>query len=205
MKKGILTVCALLIVAGATTTQAQDAMKKTNFYVGVGATLPTGDFGDAYGMGLQALVGMGFSLMADQPSFQIVPKIEFHTFSADENFFTQNDPSITNFDGGSVNALMFGVDGRYGFGATETSTRPFILGGLGFASLSVSDITYSSGGTTFNAPGGDGTTELFFNFGAGVDIQAGDAMTLFLAARYLTILTEGSSSNLLPLTVGLRF
>lgn len=203
MKRVIVLSCALIALL-AMTAFAQDPEKRTNFYLGAGVSLPMGDFGDAYGMGLHANVGLGIKVMATNPNFQIVPSVGFHTFSIDEDAFTAAFP---NADGGTLNAILLGADVRYGFGVPEASMHPFILGGIGFGLLNTGDITYDNptppparATVTF-----DNANELYFNFGAGVDFAAGDALQLFLMARYLSIMTEGESTNVIPITIGIKF
>lgn len=188
MKKVLLI--AGLVLALAAGAGAQDAAKKMNFYLGAGLGLPMSDFGDAYKMGLHGTGAVGFVVA---PGFSILGKVEYHTFSID-------DQGASNVDGGSFNALMFGGAGRYNFQTASGKMSPFLMGGLGMANGKVSDLTIGDTKYTF-----DSETKLYFEFGGGVDIAAGQAMSLFIQGRYVSIQTDDVSTSFIPVTVGLKF
>lgn len=164
-----------LVLALTVGVSAQDSAKKMNFYLGAGVALPMGDFGDAFGMGLHGTGALGFNVA---PALQVLGKVEFHTFGSD-------------FDGGeSITVLMFGGDARYSFAKEGQKMSPFILGGLGFASSKVADFS---------------STDLYFEFGAGLDLASNSSMTWFLQGRYVTVNGDGGSSSFVPVTLGIRF
>lgn len=174
MKKVLLTLGLIMVLAlGA---QAQDAAKKTNFYLGAGLDLPMGDFGDFFGMGFHGAGALGFNV---SPTFQPRAKVEFHTFGSD-------------MDGvdGSISVIMFGGDARFSFAKEGQKMSPFLLGGLGFASSSFND---------------ESSTDFYFEFGGGIDIASNSAMTWFVQGRYVSISSDGESSTFIPATVGIRF
>lgn len=193
MKKVLWTVTFVLILALA--ASAQDAEKKVNLYLGAGASLPMGDLGDGWNFGLHGAGAVGFVVA---PGFQILGKLEYHTFGID-------DQGASGVDGGSFNALMFGGAGRYNFPTENSKISPFILGGLGMASATISDLTVEDpilGTITFEF---ESETKLYFEVGAGLDIAAGETMSIFIQGRYVSIQTEGSAAAFIPFTVGLKF
>ena len=66
--------------------------------------------------------------------------------------------------------------------------KPYVTGGVGFASLTVGD---------------ESKTKPSLNVGAGVDFSF--ILTAFAEVRYNWILTEGKTTGYIPLTVGLTF
>ena len=192
MKKLFILVALLALVAS--TAFAQEVEKKWNVYLGAGAGMPMGDFGDAYKMGFHGFGGFGYTVT---PGLQIMPTLEYHMFSLSDD---GKAAWGTDVSGGTVKALMFGANLKYTFKMTNPSFAPYLIGGAGMASMSMSDITYD--GTTESV---DSESKAYFGAGAGVEIKAGAKMGIFVQVRYLSISTEGSSSNLVPVTVGVKF
>ena len=188
MKKVLWTVTIVLILALA--ASAQDAEKKVNLYLGAGASLPMGDLGDRWNFGLHGAGAVGFVVA---PGFQILGKVEYHTFGID-------DQGLSGVDGGSFNAFMFGGAGRYNFPMENSKFSPFITGGIGMANAKISDLTI--GTLTIE---GDSDTKVYFEVGAGFDIGAGETMSIFFQGRYVSIQLEGSAASFIPFTVGLKF
>jgi hypothetical protein len=69
----------------------------------------------------------------------------------------------------------------------DGGVAPYVLGGAGFQS----------------AKNGASDTNFAWNVGAGVNLKLG-GLGVYLEARYLSISTEGESSNMLPITAGVR-
>jgi opacity protein-like surface antigen len=204
VKKVLWMVTLVLIMALA--VNAQDAEKKVNLYLGAGAGLPMGDFGDAYGTGLHGMGAVGFKVA---PTFQIRGKVEFHTFGMDEAFRNSlaeffGTGTVSNVDGGGANFIMFGGDAKYNFPMENSKFSPYLVGGLGMAAISAKDITFTDddGSQTLET---ESETKVYFEVGAGFEIASGEAMSFFVQGRYVSVSTEGSSSSFLPFTVGLRF
>jgi outer membrane protein with beta-barrel domain len=74
---------------------------------------------------------------------------------------------------------------------TAGKAAPYVLAGIGF----------QNGKSSLS--GAEGSTKFAWNAGAGVGVQAG-GFGLFLEGRFLSVRTEGSSTNLIPITVGVR-
>ncbi len=175
----------LALVVGV---QAQSA-RPFNVYVGGGFSPLSGDYGDGWNTGFHLSVGMGSPIA---PSLQIVPKIEYHSFSLDDHGLPVS--------GGTLSSFMFGGDLQYNFGLPTASVRPLILGGVGFARSSVSDMTVD--GETF---AGDSETKLYLDLGGGLEFKAGQKLNLFTTLRYVSVSTSGSSLGYFPFTFGVRF
>lgn len=200
--KTILLTLAVFVAIVAVVQAQDDPSKSWNIYLGAGGSLPMGDFKDTYGTGLHGTGAVGFNLA---PGFQILGKVEYHTFSIQDDFRAFLLPGATNLDGGGSNVLMFGGDAKYNFRMENSKMSPYLIGGLGMASISFKDITGDSAGTSFTRTPPDGTTKLYFEVGAGLEFGSSDAMAFFVQGRYVSVATEGSSSTFIPLTVGIRF
>ena len=75
---------------------------------------------------------------------------------------------------------------------TSGKAGPYLLGGIGLQNGKNS------------LPGSEGETKFSWNAGAGVVVQTG-SFGIFVEGRFLSVRTEGSSTNVIPITVGLRF
>jgi hypothetical protein len=114
------------------------------------------------------------------------------------------------FGGSAERPLGFRVDGMWQFAdggniingtgnvvynfsvSEETKFRPYLIGG--------------AGAYFFNPDEGDGSTEFGINAGAGFTVPVGSGTTkLFGEARFHDIFTDGGSTNILPLTLGVMF
>jgi hypothetical protein len=134
------------------------------------------------------------------------------TFSLEEGGGTDFHVLGTVAFGGSADRpLSFRVDGMYQLGdqfdvlsgagnavysfdvSEETRFRPYLIGGLGVYHVSP------------DGPG-ESSTEFGINAGAGFTVPVGSGTTqLFGEARFHNIFTEGESTSLLPITLGVRF
>ena len=74
---------------------------------------------------------------------------------------------------------------------TSGKAAPYVLAGAGFQNGK------TSGGIS------NGETKFAWNAGAGVGVRAG-GIGLFLEGRFLSVRTSGASTNLIPITVGVR-
>lgn len=194
----LMTLTIVMILAAAISVSAQD-VKPFNLYFGAGASSPSGDWNDFYGMGFHGMAGLGFKA---SPAFEIIPKLEYHAFGPDKDAYTAlyQLGGETYTEGGNTKAFMFGADTRLSFGAPIAPTKPFVQAGLGFANVSLSDIKTDL--ATYSA---NSETKLYYSFGGGLEFAAGPSMKLFFMGRYVSIQTEGSSLSMLPISVGLRF
>lgn len=191
MKKTLLlTVLAIFIASAA---MAQAPVKPFTIYAGGGLTMPMGPdyFKDNTKMGFHGFAQLGFDVI---PKGQAVINLEYHMIGADWD----NAKYGTDYtDGGDVSIIMVGGDFKFNFGLPAAPIKPFVFGGVGLAISSQSDITSTSMGTL---PAGDSQNDMYFQFGAGVHFNQ-----FFAKARYVNIMTEGESSSMIPISVGVSF
>jgi hypothetical protein len=169
---------SLGVVAMAAPLQAQSPAQ---FSLGGSLGIPLGDFDDAAKMGFHGLAAVGFTPATMPVGFQI-----------DGNFAQFS----TEADDVNVRNLFATGNVVYKFATAETSTlRPYLIGGLGVYNLK------ETGDGVIGDP--ESVTELGLNAGAGFNMAAGGA-SLFVEGRFHNVFTDGSSTQFIPLTVGIR-
>ena len=175
MSFGALALALGLCATTAARAQQRQPTEGTRFGLGVGATMPMGDYGTRDKMGVNLLGVVQFSLAETTPIHLRVDGIY----------------SSTSHDGvsGSTSILGGNVSALYHFAAPAATARPYILGGLGFYNVDAF---------------GSSQTKIGFGFGGGVLFGLG-GFNAFAEARYLSVQTSVSSITFVPLTVGLMF
>jgi len=175
MKKVLLT--TLLVLAFAVGASAGPAI-----YAGGGVSMPMGDFGDVYKMGIGFGGGVGFPVT---PQFDIVGNVYYTTFA----------PEVEGALFGDFIAFSFGADVHFYPMATnndESVFVPYLLGGIGMTSGKVKDIT-------------DAESDLTFGFGGGFEYVLSPKMAFWAEAKYTIISTEGETTSHLPIFGGIKF
>jgi len=179
MKRMSLGVLAIAVALGSAAPLRAQLIQRTEgfrFGLGVGATLPMGDYGRLDKMGLN-LLGVFETPLAHSPLY----------LRADGIY------STTAHDGVSGNTSIIGgtASALYHFSAPAAQARPYALAGLGIYNF--------DGGGTFGSQ-----TKIGIAVGGGVTFTMA-SLNAFAEARYLSIQTSGSSKTLVPLTIGLMF
>ena len=169
---------ALILVAAVTT--AAEAQASSRAGVSAGLSLPMGDWGDVVGMGFTVGGQYAFALGSSKASLRI--NADYSRFGGEDAAGTDNGSMI----GGVVN-VVYPIQ-------ASAAWKPYILGGLGFYQAKVEN----TGG------GSNDDSALAFNVGAGYEFKLGNS-NLFTEVRYLSVQTDGSSANTLPIVIGLRF
>jgi opacity protein-like surface antigen len=179
MKRMFLSACTLVALCAAMPLRAQLISRTEGFRfgLGIGATVPTGNYGSADKMGLNIL-GVFETPIANSPLY----------LRADGIYSNTSHSSIS----GSTSILGATASALYHFAAPRATARPYALAGLGIYNF---DPGSASGGSE---------TKLGIALGGGVTFDLG-GLNAFAEARYLSIQTSGSSATLIPLTVGLMF
>jgi len=187
--KRLLMILAILLVF-AVGASAQVPAKPFTVYVGGGLSMPVSPsaFDDLYKMGFHGSGGVGFTV---SPMFQVIGRVEYHTWGLDKEKY-----GISDVEGGSFKVIAFGADGKFAFGVPGAPIKPFVLGGVGMANISVSDFEYE-GETIATIPS---ETDFYVAFGGGVEFK-----NFFAQFRYVHIMTEGDATGTVPITVGVKF
>jgi hypothetical protein len=171
-----------VLVAGVVASIAAggaQAQARGYFGFGAGASVPTGDFGDGYKVGWIAQVVAGITGPTGVIGGRVNGSITRH------NHDTLNDNTAKLV--GAMGDLVFSP------GGADSKVRPYLLGGIGFQNVKL------EAGQLENS-----VTELAYNFGAGITVALSKAK-LFVEGRWLSVQTDPSSTNLIPISIGLRF
>lgn len=176
----VATAAVLLAAPGTLAAQAPGSPFK--FGLALGATFPTGDASDFYDWGYH-IAGNVSAKPALSP-VGLRGEVMYHrlTGATASSQFGSVDVPDANVIAGIVNAEL-------GLGK-GTGAKPYLIGGLGVYHISAS--------------GADGTTKFGFNIGAGLNLALA-GFDAFAEARFHSVQTEGSSTNLVPLSFGIRF
>lgn len=201
MKKLVMALIIFILFSASVSAQAPNPF---SLYVGGAISMPTSNaFNDNFKNGLHGSVGVGYKMM---PGFQLIGKIEYHTFKFDFDNSALFD-GVSGFSGGTNKMWMFGADGRYSFNLPSAPIQPYMLGGIGMAQVKQTEFDgpTSLSLSLFNEVVAQDQTEFYFNIGGGFDLKSGPAWSLFAQVRYVSIATGGEASTFIPLTVGLKF
>ena len=175
MSLSALAVAFALCAAMPLRAQLVQQTEGFRFGLGIGATMPLGDYGSLDKMGLNLLGVFETPLSHTSPLYLRIDGI----YSSTAHDGTTGSTAIL---GGNASAL-------YHFSAPNATARPYILGGLGIYNVD---------------PGTDAQTKLGFALGGGVTFTMG-GLNAFAEARWMSVQTAASNTTFVPLTVGLMF
>lgn len=182
------------ILALATAVQPGGREERTvNLYLGTGLAIPTGNAGKGWNLGFHGEFGVGFIAV---PHVEIVPTMAYHIFSLDKQGSTAR--------GGTLSVLTVGGDLKISFGGKYQQTRPFLFAGAGLGNASVDAVTVPAWYGSRTASGAS-ETKMYFDLGAGVDIESSLTTAVNLRMKFVNVSTSGSAITYIPLSVGLRF
>lgn len=212
-KRALLGAAASLVCTAAPAAAQLGPVNPFSFGVSGGAVVPVGDFGDGAktGFGVNGLIGI--RVPASPVSFR------------GEVGYTRND--VKDFDGnvrtisGVANVLLSASPGP------TVVARPYLIGGVGVYNLKGTitfddDIILDDASPRLNAVGGapirqpaarrvlrqqtasDSETKFGLNGGVGVELPL-SGISAFGEVRFVSVFTEGSHLNYIPITVGIRF
>ncbi len=179
MRKGFL---ALTMVASVALLAAPaSAQAGLTFGLNAGVGLPMGDAGDV----LETGFGGGATISMRNPSgrFGFGIDAQYYRFSYSDDAL----PSLVD-----ARQNMYGVFARADYSA---NTSLYILGGGG---LIRSEITGDDDGPDFSETN---NTDFAIEAGLGVNFARG----LYAEAKFINIFSDGGNTQLIPITVGIRF
>jgi len=178
---------------------------KFGVHGGIGALNMPEPIKPAYGLGYGGGLHLDLSLVV--VSFRLSG--DYHVFPVDDNQFktvlAQGGFNASGFDlsGGSIKILSLGVNGKFSLPIPIAS--PYLTAGVGYSNLEQGDLSVTYQGQPFvSVPKTNSVNKVTLNAGVGVDINVFFA-DLFVEARYVLILAEGSSPGYVPITIGLTF
>lgn len=187
MHKRLVSTGALaLALAVPALAGAQDVGATRAFSLGIaaGATVPTGDFADAYGTGFNIMGTLGFQPAAMPVGVRF--DLMYHSLPG-EDLGGVVELEDLNIIAGSANAILTV--------SNSGGVRPYLIGGIGM----------------YRADGGGDETSTDFGINGGAGLEFGLAgFSTFLEARYHSVFiddegTDVGNLNLIPIVFGLRF
>lgn len=171
----LLAVMALCVVAVRPATA-----QNIRWGVAAGLLMPMSDYSNDDKLGFTGGLGGTYNLPG---GVGIRADVSYGTTSEKSGVTDHN----TNILGGMLSAV-------YAFGTA--GPKPYVTGGLGLANVKV-----KSGGTELFSE-----TKVAFAFGAGVSLPMGTGGSrLFAETRYTSVSTSGTSTQFLPIVVGVSF
>ena len=198
MKK-LLMILAILIAFTASVS-AQMPSSPVSVYAGGALSIPTAPESckASFKNGFHGSVGVGFDI---NPMFEVIGKVEYHTFKFDF------DQALSGYTGGTNKMWLFGGDLKFSPSLPAMPISPYVLGGVGMANIKQSEFEgpTSLALSLLNQVISEDQTKLYWNMGAGFGLMTSPAFSLFAQVRYVNIATEGESSAFIPVTVGLKF
>lgn len=201
MRKLWMVLAILIAFAAGASAQVPSPF---TVYAGGAFTMPTSsNFSDNFKTGYHGFAGIGYKMA---PNFQVIGKIEYHTFKFN---FDQSAlfAGLSGYSGGTNKMLMFGVDGRLSIGVPAAPISPYFLGGVGMANIKQSEFSGPTSLTlsVLNQLITESQNKVYFNIGAGMELGSGPAFSIFGQVRYVSIATDGESSGFIPISLGVRF
>ena len=200
MKK-ILAILAILITFAAGAF-AQVPSSPVSLYAGGALSIPNGpdSFKDSFKNGYHGMLGVGYKVA---PMFELVGKVEYHTFAFD---FDAAD-GYDGYSGGTNKLWMYGADVKLSPNFPSLPFKPYALAGVGYANIKQSEFEgpASLQLSVLNEFISESQTELYWNLGVGANLVSSPAFSFFAQARYVNINTEGESASFIPITLGLKF
>lgn len=161
---------------------AQHVGEVIDFSVGGGVSVPTGAFDEAAELGWHAMAAV-----------RVFPENWPVALQVDGSFSRLSDKSALDIQ----SQLVFGTgDVLYEFRDPEEQFEPYLIGGVGVYNLDASGDDVPKGVASETAFG--------LNAGAGFDFMVG-AAELFIEGRFHTVFNEGTDTQLIPITLGIRF
>ena len=192
MRRHLLTLAILLLLAGAAHAQWSTPIE---LYAGTGTgwSQAPNAFEENFDGDVNVFLGAGTRSL---PFMTAMLKLELHRFR----------PGNANVDGGGIQAQLIGLGGKADLELKGSPVKPFIMLGGGLSFL-------RQGGWSSADPGFavGGQTDLFFDYGAGVEAMLTERFGLWASGRVVHLMVSpvnsrvGSAIRFNSLTIGLKW
>lgn len=185
-----------IILAFLTSSVLAQGRMPFSVYVGGGITIPASPdaFVDIYNTGPHFVGAIGIPVTT---GFQILPKVESCSLPLYKDISSEG----IYYSGGNFHITMYGIAITLSPDTPTTSTRLRALCGCGIASMEFSDMIVN--GHRFS--GVSIESEFYFEFGGGIEFKLVSDIALFAQFEYVKIMTADETTDIAPLTVGLKF
>jgi opacity protein-like surface antigen len=190
MKRILSGVAVFALMAAASNANAQMPARPVKLGISGGISQPVGDAKDALKMGFD----LGALAELHAPAIPVALRGEFmyHRYS-------MKDEVASALGGTSGNSrMLIGTANLVYSLPVPGLVKPYVIGGVGlYNGKSKLDVD----GSSSDSPS---STDLGFNGGAGMEFGLAGLST-FVEARFHSVSTEGSRTNFVPVTVGIKF
>ena len=196
----------LAVMAGTAGAQGAGATRAVSFGIAAGATVPVGDVADFEGTGFNVMGTLGIQPIAMPVGLRF--DVSYHSLSGEDfesivvdrrvrpNLKTTgpvpNRQVVPGDDFGSAPDLHIWA-GTANAVLTVSNTagiKPYVLGGVGLYNI--------------GCDGCESETKFGLNGGGGLEFALSGFNT-FVEARFQSIFTEDSNTNIIPIVFGIRF
>jgi opacity protein-like surface antigen len=175
-------------------------------FINTGFSIPTApdEFSDYWKTGFNIGGGIGFPIIRNL-RFQV--DLEYNSFAFDEDTFIDDlsyGGTGISISGGTASILTAAVNLKALIPTGSYSKTPYLIGGVSFFALSISDgtVRYEQYTRTI---GGDSDPAIGLSLGAGISFVMNPNMNIFIEARYGIGFTEDEDTQYIPFKVGLEF
>ncbi|MEG8948171.1 hypothetical protein [Rosettibacter firmus] len=179
--------------------------RNTELYINTGFSLPSQPetFSDYWNTGINIGGGLGFPFSS---SLVFVGRVDYNNFSFDEEGFLKDNNFAgygVSISGGSASIVTITGNLKANLISTPNSVSPYFVGGIGYFKMTIDEFTISALGESEKV---EGDTESAFSvlFGVGVDIPAGETMSIYFEGKYGIGFTEDESKKYFPLNAGIK-
>ncbi len=201
MRKTIFA--ALFILAFAASSYAE-SMWQPVLYAGGGAAIPTSKFKDTHKTGFD--LGGGAGVIYNN-MLEFSANAYYSRFPLDQSKFLTNFPSGSTVSGGASKILNIGGQVKYYIPTGSSSAMklmPYIVGRLGAAHLTQSDLTVMTNGVSTTASS-SGLTKFTYGVGIGTNIEVNPNLGLWVEGRFTGVSTPVAKTDYIPIQAGIRY
>ncbi len=186
MKKAILIILVLFLVSSLV------AQTKTAIKLNTGLNVPTSTkyFSDYWGASYN--FGGGVDIYIDsQLSLQGYIDYNHFAFDGQKVLLDLRESNGTSISGSAMNILNVSANVKYHLIDIRQKVSPYVLGGIGFANLSLSDFVATNNRGSISTLSVESVSGLSISFGGGVEFVISPAVSIFVDARFVLGFTEG--------------
>lgn len=179
MKKTSYAVAVLAALLISATAGSAQSAKAVSIGISGGATIPVGDFGDAFTTGYNGTASLMFKSFGSPIGLRVDGMYNNLSFKDDN----------------SIDAVILGANANLVYSLPGVGISPYLIGGAGVYNMK---LDFNDGADS------ESETKLGVNGGVGASIPL-SGFNAFIEARYHHVFTDGAATQFVPVTVGISF
>jgi opacity protein-like surface antigen len=202
-RRHLIVAACMLLLAGTSFAQIKFGFGP---HLGISFSSFPKPMNDVYGM------GFGFGAQGEMEFSKNIGLrlgLDYGLFSSDKSKFPYTDGGGKQIPSSDISGLNIGMFSMMVSGVGKLPLKggftPYGLLGFGLHMSSISDQVVKANGQDYTTIKGDSNTKFGLNFGVGGDYHVAKNISVFGEFKFVLILTEGSSTSVLPLTFGANF